>query len=167
MRTPAALAGVGGPRPRYYNVWSRYQRQLPAGSAPEPLFDLGWLVWSAKAAGVPAGTSLIEFLRAHPQSFFEQSGPGLFVVEDHRARPANATEILLQDALERTGERLARFEPDGTGFPFGYQDRREEGGAWPHVTWRCLTAERTGPVVEVWRVPPSALEPGPAQEEGR
>ncbi len=162
MRSRAALAGAGGPRVRYYNIWSKYQRRLPGESAPPPLHALEWLVWSGKQAGVPAGTSPLEFLVGHPRAFFNSSGPGVFVVEDNRTRPENATDIALQDALEQFGERLARFTPDApgreTGYPFGNQDRVEEGGSWPHVTWRCLTARTTGPIVEIWRVEPERLE---------
>ena len=161
LRTRAALMGAGGPGARYYNIWSKYQRRLPEGSAAAPLFDLRWLTWSARRAGIPAGTPPLEFLAQNPRAFFSDSGPGLYVIEDHRARPSNATEILLQDALEAFGTRLARFSPDPpgseTGFPMGYQDRDEQGGRWPHVTWRCLRARASGPIVEVWRVDPEDL----------
>jgi hypothetical protein len=162
LRAPEAMRGAGGLPGSFYNIWSKYQKRLPAGSAPSPLFWLRWLVLNPKQAGIPARVPPLDFLRDHPRAFFRTSGPGLFVIDDNRARPENATDIALQDALVQLGRRLARFSPDPpgreTGFPFGYQDRVEEGGSWPHVTWRCLTARTTGPIVEIWRVAPEALE---------
>ena len=156
LRTREALSGPGGPGVRYYNIWSKYQRRLAPGAALPPLYELSWLKWNARRAGVPQGTSPLEFLAANPRAFFVESGPGVYVVEDHRARPTNETEILLQDALAAFGTQVAHFSPDPpeseTGFPFPYQDRDEQGGRWPHVTWRCLRARRSGPIVEVWRV---------------
>jgi hypothetical protein len=157
-RTAESLKGRGRPGARAYNVWAKYLARLPEASLPVPGHTLEWLAWNAKTAGVPAGTQPMDFLAANPRSFFSSSGPGLFVAEDHRGRPLNVTEIALRAAFERYGTRLARFEPDASGFPFGYQDRTEEGGRWPHVTWRTLTAERTGPAIEVWRVDPGALQ---------
>jgi hypothetical protein len=164
LRTPVALDGPGGPRPSRYNLWSRYQAHLPAGAVTPgtPRFELAWLTWSRRRAGVPKGVDAMEFLSAHPGSFFQASGPGWFVVEDHRGRPENRTELLLQDALEQLGRRHARFTPDGGGeapsLPLGYQDRDEEGGRWPHPALRVLTARCSGPAIEVWRVDAAALE---------
>lgn len=165
LRTPEALEGPGGQRSSRYNLWSRYQARLPAGAvtAGTPRFELAWLTWSRRRAGVPARVDAMEFLSAHPGSFFSASGPGWFVVEDHRGRPENRTELLLQDALEELGQRHARFVPDRPGarapsLPLGYQDRDEEGGRWPHPAWRVLTARASGPAIEVWRVDAAALE---------
>ena len=164
LRSDRALAGRGGPRLRYYNVWSKYQQRLPEGAALGPRYDAQWLIWSAKQAGVPEGVGALDYLAANPRSFFEQAGPGWYVIEDHLSRPENVTEILLQRGLEQYGERQARFSPDAPerdrGFPFTAQDRDEDGGDWPHVAWRVLTARRTGPAVEVWRVTEASLGAG-------
>ena len=155
LRQEVALTGPGGSRAASYNVWTHYQRRLSEDSAPEPRYLMRWLILrmpvvAAKHPGI-AGRKLA-YWEEHPEVFFEETGPGYFIVEDHRQRPENTGDIALQDALARLGTRLARFEPDGTGFPFDYQDRVQEGGDWPHVTWRTLTARTTGPALEVWHV---------------
>ena len=180
-RTGAALDGPGGAHPGRYGIWTRYQDRLPetAWAAGASRFDLRWLVWSRGRAGVPAGVEALAFLREHPASFFEQlelpAGADAlwFAVEDHRGRPENATELLLQDALARFGERVARSTPErpdpadeGAGasdeptLPFGYQDRDEEGGRWPNVALRALTARATGPAIDIWRVDAERLPRG-------
>jgi 4-amino-4-deoxy-L-arabinose transferase-like glycosyltransferase len=157
LREPELLKGPGGARTASYAPWTQYQRRLPEGSAPEPLYDLRWLVVGAKQSGFGTGMTPLEYLRAHPEACFAASGPGVYVVEDHRARPENASDIALQDALARYATAIARFAPDDTGFPFDFQDRVQEGGDWPHVTWRTLTARAVGPVVEIWRLDAEAL----------
>jgi hypothetical protein len=156
-RTADALAGAGGPRPRYYNVWSRYQAELPADALPPPRYDLQWMVWTGGDAAQAAGASRLDYFRSHPREVLARSGPGLYVVEDYRSRPTYAFQVTLQDALDAVGERVARFAPDDTGVGFTYQDDVAETAPRPPFAFRALTARAIGPVFEVWRVTPEQL----------
>lgn len=161
LRTPDALRQARGPKLGLYNIWSVYQLRLPDLPPVDAQWPIRWLVSRIKDLGVPPGVGRLEHLERTPQAFFATSGPGLFVIEVYEQRDQNPTHIYLRGALQSLGTRLARFSPDGpehdTRFPLIYQDRVEDGGAWPNYFRRVFTARTTGPVIEIYRVEAAAL----------
>lgn len=151
-----ACAGPGGPRARYYDAWSTYLARVGCAALPEPRFAIEWLVWSpGKDAAAPDVERSLDELLADPRELLAYSGPGIYVIEDFRNRPAYfVAQRALQRALEARGERLARIAPDATGLGLKYQDDPGDRGPGEHFTLRCLSARAVGPVIEIWRVDP-------------
>lgn len=150
-RSSAALESRGGPKPRYYNLWSRYQMRVRSSGLPEPRFELEWLV-AAVRGGADGSPGRVLNWRENARELFASSGAKYFVIERHVQGRLVGAHAELQLALEQHAERVAHFAPDDSGFPFAFQDRDEDPGDWPHVAWRTLNADAYGPVVEIWRL---------------
>ncbi len=144
-REPAGFANwmPGGIEAQFAWVWSRYQATLPGGAIDGERWRLRW--WRPKP---------LQMLQA-PAEYVAEQGGELLVAEvfaDNRVSPA--ATALRQWLLEHA--RLeARFSPDArtdySEHPFGYQ---QETSVPPGTFFRRLAqAERTGPVIEIFRLP--------------
>ncbi len=133
----------GGIEAQFAWVWSRYQATLPGGVIDGPRWRLRW--WRPKPV----------LMSESPERYVAEQGGEWLVSEvfaDNRVSPA--ATALRQWLLEHA-QLEARISPDAdpqhSDHPFGYQ---EETSVAPGIFFRRLAqAQRTGPVIEIFRLP--------------
>ncbi len=133
----------GGIEAQFVWVWSRYQALLPGGAIDGDRWRLRW--WRPKQ---------VQMLQ-DPQRYVEEQGGEWLVAEvfaDNRVSPAASA---VRQWLLAHAQLEARFSPDAdpheSDHPFGYQ---EETSVPPGTFFRRLArAQRTGPVIEIFRLP--------------
>lgn len=129
---------------KYY--WALYQLALDEAQRPRPQWDLAWL----RAGSMEE----LQALEREPLAVLERMGADHAVIEVFLPGRNLPAATLLRDALLAGAERVARFTPDRrddrSENPFGYEDMAHVKAE--HFLLRTLQAERTGPVIEIYRL---------------
>jgi hypothetical protein len=129
---------------KYY--WALYQLALDEAHRPQPRWDLAWL----RAGSMEE----LQALEREPLAVLARMGADHAVIEVFAPGRNLPAATLLRDALLAGAERVARFTPDRrddrSEHPFGYEDMAHVKAE--HFLLRTLQAQRTGPVIEIYRL---------------
>lgn len=147
-RRPEGLLVNGEPPSRYSKYyWARYQLALDEERRPRPQWDLAWL----RAGSMEE----LQALEREPLAVLARMGADYAVIEVFAPGRNLPAASLLRDALLAGAERVARITPDRrddrSEHPFGYEDMAHVKAE--HFLLRTLQARRTGPVIEIYRLP--------------
>jgi hypothetical protein len=131
-------------RSKYY--WARYQIELELQRRPQPQWKLDWLRVGSLAE--------LQELEREPLEVLARKGADYAVIEVFAMGRNLPVATLLRSALQQGAERVARITPDGrddySENPFGYEDMAHVPPE--HFLLRTLQAQRTGPVIEIYRL---------------
>lgn len=137
------------PRSKYY--LARYQLALDPEHRPQPEWRLSWL-----QAGSLAD---LQALEREPLAVLARMQADYAVIEVFAMGRNLPAATLLRTALQADAQRVARFTPDGrddySEHPFGYEDMTHVPAE--HFLLRTLQAQRTGPVIEIYRLSGKAI----------
>jgi hypothetical protein len=153
--TPEAISSLPMPRQRNRGMaWIHHQQDHPADARSEPAWDLRWMPMNRPG--------LRQLLMQFPRTFVRSLDAEWALIEVFEPGRVDPSMSTLRIALEGNADLRVRFGPDPDPFsspiPLTYQD--ETGGSLPWMAARLLRARRTGPVLELYRLPPKPIREG-------